>query len=268
MALSGCYGVLKWIVFIVNLLFWLAGVGVLALSIWLLFDQAVVFMAKGAQDYATGTYILLAAGALMTVIGFLGCCGALRESQCLLGTFFVFLMIILVAEIAGGVWAYMNRADLNKLVQESVRDTVRRDYGKDDVTTKTFDMIQRTLKCCGAESYASWANSAYNGVGEKSPLEIGISALAPTYSVPKSCCADPDSDVCETTRKLGSLGFAASALGIVYTDGCAPKLEALLHQYFTYVFATGIGIGIIELLGMIFSMLLCCAIRKIEDFKA
>lgn len=132
--------------------------------------------------------------------------------------FFVFLMIILVAEIAAGVWAYMNRADLNKLVQESVRDTVRRDYGKDDVTTKTFDMIQKTLKCCGAESYASWANSAYNGVGEKSPLEIGISALAPTYSVPKSCCADPDSDVCETTRKLGSLGFAASALGIVYTD--------------------------------------------------
>ena len=67
-------------------IFQLAGVGVLALSIWLLFDQAVVLMAKGAQDYATGTYILLAAGALMTIIGFLGCCGALRESQCLLGT--------------------------------------------------------------------------------------------------------------------------------------------------------------------------------------
>jgi hypothetical protein len=45
-------------------------------------------------------------------------------------------------------------------------------------------------------------------------------------------------------------------------------MEDILHQYFTYVFATGIGIGIIELLGMIFSMLLCCAIRKIEDFKA
>jgi len=127
-------------------------------------------------------------------------------------------MIILVAEIAGGVWAYMNRADLNKMVQESVRDTVRRDYGKDEVTTKTFDLIQQSLKCCGSESYASWANSAYNGVGDKTALEIGISALSPNYQVPKSCCATPDSDICETTRKTGSLNFIASAAGIVYTD--------------------------------------------------
>lgn len=197
-------------------------------------------------------------------------------------------MIILVAQIAGGVWAYMNRADLNKMVQESVRDTVRREYGKDEVTTKTFDLIQQSLKCCGAESYASWANSAYNGVGDKGVLEIGISAMSPTYMLPKSCCTTPDSDLCETTRKMGSLNFLSAAAGIMYTEvglftltkemsdtnetswrqGCAPKLEALLNQYFTYVFATGIGIGIVELLGMIFSMLLCCAIRKIEDFKA
>ena len=77
----------------------LAGVGVLALSIWLLFDQAVVFMAKGDHNYATGTYILLAAGALMTVIGFLGCCGALRESQCLLGTVSSHLISIFLSEI-------------------------------------------------------------------------------------------------------------------------------------------------------------------------
>lgn len=66
----------------------------MVLSIWLLFDQAVVLMAKGAQDYATGTYIFLAAGALMTIIGFLGCCGALRESQCLLGTVSVISLAI------------------------------------------------------------------------------------------------------------------------------------------------------------------------------
>lgn len=32
-----------------------------------------------------GVYILIAAGALMMVVGFLGCCGAMKESPCMLG---------------------------------------------------------------------------------------------------------------------------------------------------------------------------------------
>lgn len=32
-----------------------------------------------------GVYILIGAGALMTVVGFLGCCGAIRESPWMLG---------------------------------------------------------------------------------------------------------------------------------------------------------------------------------------
>ena len=54
-------------------------------------------------------------------------------------------MIILVAEIAGGVWAYMNKAELSKMVQENVRDTVRTQYSKDKVKTETFDLIQKEV---------------------------------------------------------------------------------------------------------------------------
>ena len=75
----------------------LAGVGILVLSIWLLFDQALLFAAKGALNYQTGTYILLITGALMTIIGFLGCCGALRESQCLLGTVIMFSLSLFLS---------------------------------------------------------------------------------------------------------------------------------------------------------------------------
>lgn len=32
-----------------------------------------------------GVYILIGAGALMMLVGFLGCCGASQESQCMLG---------------------------------------------------------------------------------------------------------------------------------------------------------------------------------------
>ena len=33
-----------------------------------------------------GVYILIAVGAVMMFVGFLGCYGAIQESQCLLGT--------------------------------------------------------------------------------------------------------------------------------------------------------------------------------------
>lgn len=35
---------------------------------------------------STGLYVLVGAGALMMAVGFFGCCGAMRESQCVLGS--------------------------------------------------------------------------------------------------------------------------------------------------------------------------------------
>jgi hypothetical protein len=44
-----------------------------------------------------GVYVVLGVGALMTILGFLGCCGAWRESPWMLGTVrsssFIFLII-------------------------------------------------------------------------------------------------------------------------------------------------------------------------------
>ena len=97
----------------------------------------------------SGVYILIAAGALMMVVGFLGCCGALKESPCMLGLvrsiissvltnrincciidlktiykneslitlpppslcfqFFFFLLVIFAVEVAAGVWGLSNK---------------------------------------------------------------------------------------------------------------------------------------------------------------
>ena len=55
------------------------------LSVWLLTDPTFyVRMAQDESSYYTGIYIFLAVGLLMFVVGFLGCCGAYRESPCLL----------------------------------------------------------------------------------------------------------------------------------------------------------------------------------------
>jgi CD81 antigen len=57
--------------------------------------------------------------------------------------FFCFLLIIVVAEIAAGVWAYSNKDGLEKYVESSVRLTVQDEYGVVDTRTQTFDAIQK-----------------------------------------------------------------------------------------------------------------------------
>ncbi len=47
----------------------------------------------------TGVYILIAVGAVMMLVGFLGCYGAIQESQCLLGTVSISLFDFLPFEL-------------------------------------------------------------------------------------------------------------------------------------------------------------------------
>ena len=50
--------------------------------------------------------LLLIAGALCASLGFLGCCGAIRENYCLTLTFAILLSILLLVETAATIAAY------------------------------------------------------------------------------------------------------------------------------------------------------------------
>ena len=44
------------------------------------------YMKLSSHDYSTACYVLIGAGALVIIIGFLGCCGAYKEQVCMLKT--------------------------------------------------------------------------------------------------------------------------------------------------------------------------------------
>lgn len=50
--------------------------------------------------------LLLTAGALCALLGFLGCCGAIRENYCLTVSFAVLLALVLLVETAAAIAAY------------------------------------------------------------------------------------------------------------------------------------------------------------------
>lgn len=92
----------------------LAGAAILGVGIWVKVDSGSVlnFLAKIENVPAELSrvlnvgYLLIAIGALLLVIGFLGCCGAVRESRCML------LLVRLLSDyfVKGIVWDFGHAA--------------------------------------------------------------------------------------------------------------------------------------------------------------
>lgn len=277
MALRGCFGCLKFLVFVVNFLFWLFGLGVMAVSLWLLFDQQLYLQSVGAEstDYFVGTYIILGVGMLMTLVGFLGCCGAWKESTWMLGTFFVFLIIILVGEVAVGLLIYFDESSYKDVITNSVQATVKDKYHNNTTATvQTFDLIQEGLECCGSNGPIDWQKSLYNNYRDMNAPEIGIPKskggnsrdLSGLFNVPQSCCKEPDSQECrDTIRNIDPNNLKNN---IIYTEGCSKQMIDFVEAHVIYLIAVAGGVAVIQLIGMIFSICLCCALKRIEDFKA
>jgi len=265
---GGCFSFLKFLVFTVNFLLWLVGLGVLGVSLWLLFDSDLYLQTAADQktDYYLGTYVLLGIGAIITIMGFLGCCGAWKESPWMLGTFFTFLLIVLFAEIAVGIMVYFQGKPYDVFVHEGVKQTVQFNYNNNNTAAmKTFDMIQEELQCCGLTGPKSWKKSVFNEYNFQGE-ELGITNTKSDYNVPRSCCRAPDTPDCFNNLKLDNNQIPSEAR--LYKEGCSLALTTVVTQHLVYILGAGAAVLFMEIFGMLCSLWLCCAVKRIEDMKA
>ena len=63
----------------------IAGAAILGIGIWTEIDPGQFDAFLGNSGYSLPAKILIAAGAFVMIVGFLGCCGAIRENRLLLG---------------------------------------------------------------------------------------------------------------------------------------------------------------------------------------
>ncbi|XP_007066276.2 tetraspanin-2 isoform X2 [Chelonia mydas] len=209
---------IKFLLFAFNFVFWLAGLAVIAFGLWLRFGGVLRDLTseeKSPEYFYMGLYVLVGAGALMMTVGFFGCCGAVRESQCLLGAFFACLLVIFAAEVTAGVFAFIGKKaavqEVQTIYEEAYKDYVL-DMGK---SNKTLIQFHTALQCCGKES------------------EVQVKPTCPE--------------------------------GIQVPKNCLDEIQNLINSNLHLVGIVGIGIAGITIFGMIFSMVLCCAIRNTRD---
>lgn len=200
----------KYLLFVFNFLFWLMGSFVLAVGLWLRFDPETVSLLnvdKAPDTFFIGVYILIGAGGLVMLVGFFGCCGAVRESQCLLGSFFACLLIIFGAEVAAGVFGFLNKDKIIEDVQAFYATTYNENNNSTLITS-----YQKVLNCCGTKT---------------------------------SSCSETE-------------------LGTGLED-CETRISDFFNSKLYIIGYVGIGIAGVMIIGMIFSMVLCCAIRNSRE---
>lgn len=237
MALSCGMQCMKYLLFAFNLVFWIAGITVMAVGIWTRVSAHEYTSLMEESGFQAAANIMIAAGALVIFIGFVGCCGAVKENKCFLLLYFFLLLVIFILEIAAGILAYAKRDKVINQVEKAMNNSVQVEYGKNAKVNKAVDHAQKMLKCCGAKGPADWATSKWRQANKNA-------------TVPQSCC------------KIPKAGCNANpiATGDYYKTGCSKALQDFIKGHMKTLGGIGVGIAIIQILGMIFSL---CLFRSI-----
>ncbi|KAM7430309.1 hypothetical protein ABFA07_018959 [Porites harrisoni] len=234
--MEGAAKIIKFLVVFFNFIFFVFGIVLIGVGAWTLIKFGDYVTLTDSIPYATGSQVTIAAGCLIALISFMGCCGAWKENRCMLVIFFICLLVILALEIAGAALAYKYRADFDEELDKGVVKEMQAHYGEDgsEGTTKAWDTLQREEKCCGWNNYTDW---------------YGAKNLGQKNHFPDSCCKE---------EKTG----CGQEIANIYKAPCKDKLEKLIKDKLYYVGAVGITIVIIQVLGMIFALVLICKIGK------
>ncbi|KAM9528909.1 tetraspanin-9-like isoform 1-T1 [Salvelinus alpinus] len=150
-----CLCCVKYLMFVFNLIFWLGGCGLFGVGVWLSFTQSEFSSLPLSFPSLSAANLLLVAGGVTMVTGFLGCLGALKEQRCLLMTFFVILLLLVLTEVTLTLVLHIFHNELDTKAQDELRKGMK-DYLTDEGLKKSWDNVQKMFKCCGVTNKTDW----------------------------------------------------------------------------------------------------------------
>ena len=228
---------------------WLLSPGILSLLLSLPVLIVVVWaLVQGTSYFSIAmlpTTSVIIVSALIVIVGvvmvlggiahilFIRFSGAHEESVqivriCLLFSVLYSLPFVVVAL---GISAAALIPSLSENTQLSANATFN-NYLSDQSVQENFDNVQHNLKCCGVEAFTDYESIFSN------------------LSVPVSCCNTTDPLANETTcPEIVSNAQQANQTGLIYSEGCVPQLQSVLHYILSVVAGVSITIGLLQILG-------------------
>lgn len=268
MALSCGANCAKIVLIIVNIIFLLTGLAVLAVGIWMTADQDILklvdfVVSDESRLFRNAAILLIALGVFVLLVSILGFVGACIEHRVMLTIYIVLLAIVFAGEVACGVVAIIYKNEIRDNMESSLQKSVQKVSNwlspyynltktKCEATSEgaLWDYLQVKFNCCGVhdEPHSGYEFSK-------------ISQFCPTLNLthrPVTCCrhiGDLDALNLDTDdqHKLKK-SFNCTHYK---TQGCSDALVVWIETYAPVLIGMGIGVGMFELFVIIFALCLC-----------
>jgi len=259
----------KYLLFFTNFLIFILGLAVFGLGIWVIVDNpSFLDLFKKAQEvagedvninvelYSSAAYILMVVAALVVLIAFFGCCGAIKENKCMLGTYFTLILAMFIVMVVGAVLGYSGN------LEENIKNPLNKALAAYDdnpapgspkaAYKNAWNEVQKELKCCGVDSVNDWTS---NGNFTWEPTDA---------NKPEGCCT-----VFRSAEKVtpdDTLICRKSLEGpnseTYYFEGCYSKIKREIEDNQNKVVGVAIGVVVVMFLNMLFSFAMCTMVNK------
>jgi len=268
--MEGCMSSLvKYLLFLTNFLICVLGLAVFGLGIWVLVDKPSFLnlfeeaqKVSGISDefnihiYTSAAYILLVVSFLIVLISFFGCCGAIKENKCMLGTYFTLILAMFIVMVIGAVLGYSG--DLEKTIKNPLKKALTK---YDDSATEdnhalfaykgAWNKVQEELKCCGVDNVTDWSGTTdfhWTPAAANKPLGCCI-----VDQNGKTLSEDEQMECRKSERDPKSTTY--------FFRGCYTMIKDHIESNQNTVVGVAVGVVIVMFLNMLFSFAMCTMVR-------
>ncbi|XP_065175666.1 CD151 antigen-like [Sycon ciliatum] len=236
--------VLKWALFFFNILFWVLGIAVFGVGIYVKTDHSdyAIIMDEHSNGYS-GT--LIAVGAIVMVVGLVGCIGTLKENRTLLVVYASLVSLIFILECVAGGLGYQFRDKLRDEVIKGMNTTIAKyDPAVNNRIRNAWKSVQAENECCGVQQDEDWLSNEtlwYDFLVMHQRLD--------KKELPYSCCL-PSNVPCSI--------YAENH----YNETCFGVVHSAVRYHWKELAGTAIGIAFAQLIGIVLSAILAHSIKK------
>ncbi|KAM6370079.1 tetraspanin-18-like [Pluvialis apricaria] len=234
---------MKYLMFIFNVLVFAGGTCLVGVGVWVAVDPA------GFQDIvaakavlSAGAYLLLAVGIALSLLGFLGCCGALRRSRPLLLVFFILVSLVFITQLVGALLFLVHWKQIQpELFLSELRRNYRGDEGA-EVFSTAWNTLMVTFSCCGVLGPEDFGNGSR------------FQELHPGMPWPRACCARDG--LLQAGELLGWEQCQERSPGYIHEQGCFSTFGRTLQKYISVPGTCSLAVLGIEIFAMFFAFCL------------